>query len=50
MAQWAKISTRVVTEEAWVQSLVWELPYAMDAAIEKKREEFPSWLSGNTSD
>jgi len=35
---------------AQIQSLTWELPYAMDVAKkkkEKKKWEFPLWLSGN---
>ena len=40
MAQWLKNLTTAarVTMEAWVQSLVWELPYAEGEAIQKRKK------------
>ena len=41
MVQWAQNLTAValVALEAWVQSLVWGLLYAVGAAIKKKKEK-----------
>ena len=39
VAQWVKNLTAAawVAAEAWVQSLTWELPYVVDAAIKKRK-------------
>jgi len=38
MAQWDKGSS-VAAAGAWIQSLAWELPYAVGVAVKKKEEE-----------
>ena len=42
LAQWVKGSSSA-TAAAWIQSLAWELTYAVGTAIKKKKKKISLW-------